>query len=456
MAFYDPSRGFVEEPELDAQASALARKQKLMQALQAQGPQISGRHGLAQALMHIGTAYLDKGTSDRYAQEEAQIEAQRNAVRQQNLGAYMDMREGRAGGTLNDMQAAELMQNNDPTAVNALPEPVKANPREAIVRAMASRDPTLQAIGQADFAQLGKRGAKDYEDREVGGKVVRTYADGRTQILGDFSKPEGKWEQTTIKGADGREIAAQKNTVTGEVRAIDKAPVVNVKNHVNTGGEVETEASKATGKMLPTKIEEASARGEKALNAIDTAERITALLQDPDVITGFGADQLAGIAAIGAKLGAVGPDAAAKTQELVNQLSQRVLEEQQLLKGPTSDKDILFLRDAAAGKITYTKQALERIAGISKALSFNEYMRANKLYKSAASIPGGAAPASMIPFPELSGVVLDEKLFDQTNPERVRYIGGGAAVPTPRPGTGAKGPEAGRTRKAPVVKNWGE
>lgn len=453
MAFYDPSRGFVEEPELDAQASALARKQKLMQALQAQGPQISGKNGLAQALMHIGTAYLDKGTSDRYAQEEAQIETQRNAVRQQNLGAYMDMREGRAGGTLNDMQAAELMQNNDPTAVDALPEPVKADPRGAIVRAMASRDPTLQAIGQADFVQLGKRGAKDYEDREVGGKVVRTYADGRVQILGDFSKPEDKYsEPYVLTLPDGRKVLAKKNLTTNNPELMDKGQTINVHN---PGTHVETEADKATGKMLPTKIEEASARGEKALNAIDTAERITALLQDPDVITGFGADQLAGIAAIGAKLGAVGPEAAAKTQELVNQLSQRVLEEQQLLKGPTSDKDILFLRDAAAGKITYTKQALERIAGISKALSFNEYMRAGKLYRSAAAIPGGAAPASMIPFPELSGVVLDEKLFDQTNPERVRYIGGGAAVPTPRPGTGAKGPEAGRTKKPTVVKNWG-
>lgn len=448
MAIFDPTKGFVEEPQIDAQVQSLAARRKLLEAMQGQnlGSQIAGRNPLAQVLMKLGTTYLQKGTAEKYQKEQAALDAQQMESTQQNLGAYLDMRQGRPGETLDSQQAAQLMQNNDPTAVNNLKDPVAANPREAIVRAMASRDPALRAIGTQDFAQLGKTPAKDFTEHVIDGKLVRAYADGRPpQVVGDYGKPQEQWKEVMIPGPDGRPLKAQQNTATGKIEVIDKG--VRVTQTVN-GDKMESEADKATAKLVAPKIEEAAQRAEKALNGITTAERITELSKDPEVITGFGANALTGVASLAAKLGFTGPEGVTKTQELLNQTAKQVLDAQQLLKGSTTEKDILFLQDAASGRLTYTADALQRIAGLAKAAAFNEYRRAQQLHNSARRLPGGENAATLIPFPNELSTVLDPKEFDTSNPNRVRYIGGGAAG-TPQPGAAAPA-----RSKAPRVTNW--
>lgn len=157
------------------------------------------------------------------------------------------------------------------------------------------------------------------------------------------------------------------------------------------------------------------------------AEQIMTLAKDPAVITGFGAGIETGVAALSAKLGFSGPDAPAKTQALLSALAANTLEASRDLKGAISDKEKPFLEEAKSGKITYTPQAIQHLAGLALAVSHNKTLNAVRQWNGTVQgIPDEglkSQASSMYPLPPLGNYTLDPKLFPETAEGRVRYQG---------------------------------
>lgn len=148
-----------DQEDVFARQQSLARRQKLLDAMQQSnlGSPIQGQYGLAQALAKIGTAYfLNKSGKDVDA-AQAQTSKDYSTALDGELNDYLQRRSGTPGQTLSDDQASALMNDNvDP---GALREPVKADPRGAVVRAMTSRFPEMQKLGGAEFQGLVKQEA---------------------------------------------------------------------------------------------------------------------------------------------------------------------------------------------------------------------------------------------------------------------------------------------------------
>jgi len=98
------------------------------------------------------------------------------------------------------------------------------------------------------------------------------------------------------------------------------------------------------------------------------AERVNQLI-DSGAITGTGANFFSSLANALTTAGIIPPDAAANTQMLGAELAGTALQASQLLKGPTSDRDIQFLREASAGNITFNEQTIRRIARLNADLA---------------------------------------------------------------------------------------
>ena len=228
--FYDPSKGFEQNSDVLAEAQGLARRQKLLDAMQqkAMSPEIRGNaaQGIAQLLSSLGTTWLLKSAQEDQVGKLKENEATRLASLQQNLGAFFDKSQGRSGETMSDADAMNLMQND---VAPQLAEPVKANPREAVVQAMASQHPELQAIGKVGMAELMKQGQKPgFKDHMTqDGSMVRVYDSGEIKPLGNFAKPKDQWsEPYAIQGVDGKPLMVKRNLATNEVDVVDKAPKV--------------------------------------------------------------------------------------------------------------------------------------------------------------------------------------------------------------------------------------
>lgn len=134
------------------QQGEIARRRKLLEAMQGQNMQsgIVGSHrgaAIGQALAKVATAYMLGKQGEGLAQEETG-----------NRGQYQQALQGELHNYLNTRDGAPSVPMDGPTQDGSqlMSLPVKGNPREAIVQAMASQFPELQNIGKADFATLRK------------------------------------------------------------------------------------------------------------------------------------------------------------------------------------------------------------------------------------------------------------------------------------------------------------
>jgi len=246
------------EFDVITQQDELARRRKLLNAMQGQSMEspIVGNTGVGQALAKLATAYvLGKKQKEASADETAN----RAAYGQQlggEVNAYMDRSQGRAGDIMDDGQAAALMQND---VAPQLAEPVAANPREALVRAMTSKFPEMQALGKAGMGQLGKQTVDPMEFLKLGdfspesrvaaalsGKFgglqgkrdVRTVNDQLVDVAPTQPQPVGDFRDTfkpptTLGGA-----VVQEQVGTGKVgQVVARPPVTNVSNNVSVQGQ---------------------------------------------------------------------------------------------------------------------------------------------------------------------------------------------------------------------------
>lgn len=175
------------------QQGELARRRKLLEAMQGQnmGTQIQGGgrgNAIGQALAKVATAYMLGQQGNRLAQEETANRAQYQQGLQGELDSYMATRDG---------QAPQEMPGPMPDGVSPLMSPgTRGNPREAVIRAMASQYPELQAIGKADFSGLRKEqmSTKDwlgFADKYDPESVIAAQQAGDPRLL----KPKNEFKE---------------------------------------------------------------------------------------------------------------------------------------------------------------------------------------------------------------------------------------------------------------------
>ena len=185
----------------------------------------------------------------------------------------------------------------------------------------------------------------------------------------------------------------------------------------------ENAAAKAVGAKIPERYAEVVNGAKSAIAGMETSKRIQALLADPATITGFGANPVAWVANLGAKLQITGPDAAQKTQALFSELASQTLDNVKRLPGAITEKERPFLADASAGRIEWTPQALQRLADISEMAGHNQLVMLHGDYQSLGSMPqaqSSGAPQAW-PFPRGWDFTADPKKYTEIGQNRYRY-----------------------------------
>jgi len=389
--FFTPGQGFLPEVDRTAEIQALQRRQQLTEALQArarQTPIQAGSNGQAafQALASLGQQFLLGKTNEKLANQERQTREEVDRVQQQNLDAY---------GTARDGSMA----------------------KEAIYRALTSRDPRLQKLGEMDAARMQKDSG--FKDQVVDKALLRIpNAGGPVQKI--YEAPRETFRDETIPGPSGP-LLVSRNMLTNKPEAIDRTPRVNVSN--NLGDKGPSAASEALGKKVPEVMQAAQEGVIKNQEAIEAGNRLFALAQDPDLLAGFAAGPLAGLSAFGARLGITGPEAANVTQATLAEMAKVTLANVKKLTGPLSEKELPFLKAATSGDINWTPEAIQHLAGLSIASAHNDLMQSYKQYQSAAGIPGAEQARSMYPIPALNhNLGLRNEDFKDRGDGRVTYV----------------------------------
>lgn len=424
------------------QQGELARRRKLLEAMQGQNmaTQIQGGgkgYGIGQALAKIATAYLlSKQGGDLADQENTNRTAYQGAL-QGELSNYLSTRDG---------QPAQEMSGPMPDGTSPLMSPeVKASPREAVVRAMASQFPELQAIGKSDFAGLNKQPEEKFgheprlvmgpdgkpmnvligdrgtirpmtgyqpavkKEATAGGQVWDPYSGQKTGYVGEqFGPVEAKGTN-----AQGQPLIGQADISSGKVAWAPQGTNVNI----------DTSGSKVALNNAPKVFESARDSMLQSQQGLSEARRLMALSGDPKVAAGFAAGPQGIFQAIGAKLGVDPTQAASATQALTSAIAAQTLEASKELKGAISEKEKPFLEQARAGQMQYTPQALQYLAGLSMAVNHNRLLNSVQQYNSAASVEGAEPIARQYPMPALGAWEMPSNQFVETVNGRVRYSG---------------------------------
>lgn len=404
----------MEGLDVISQGEDIDRRRKLIAALQQQsmGAPIVGNTGLGQALAKIATAYLTSKGQAGLAQESAANQGAYNAQLGAETNSYLDRYAGKKGGTLSPNQAGALLNNDQDPGI--LPEPVKADPREAVVRALTSRLPEMQKLGQAGMAQLQK--PREVKEHVIGGTLVRSDGISPPSVAGTYGQDDLGPLQVVGINSQGKPIQAQLNKKTGKYEyAPDSAgQTINVDTKGNGL------ALEQTGKVLGEARQAIIGHSK----AIEAANRLYALSQDPQVISGFGANQVLGLGSLAKKLGFEGQEGVAKTQALMTDLAAATLEKGQAMKGSFSDSDIKFLQDAAAGKISLDPTALRHVAGLAIQAGHNGLRDADQQYRSAATVKGADELIKLYPIPPWKHKIPEGNAFQIDDNDRITYNSG--------------------------------
>ena len=390
--------------DIMSQGQELSRRRKLVEAMQADAMTNSELAGSGKGnILNALGGWLGQRRSAEASQALSGDEAAYRGEYAKQLGeetnAYLDRSQGRAGDTMSEAQVGDLMQNDQ---APQLQEPVKANPREAMIRAMTSQFPEMQALGKSQMSLLGK--PQEIKQHVINGKLVEGVPGQTPRIAGDYSQVDEYGPMETLgTDAAGKPIQGQKNRRTGKY---EYAPGGG--QTINVGGPGDKELFAPALKVLESS-REGILGAQKDLN---TASRIYELAKDPQVISGFGADKLATISAVGAKLGFNGPEASAKTQALMTDLASTTLAKGQDMKGSFSDKDIEFLKQVSAGNIELNPDTMREVAALAYTAAHNTILNSSKQYSGAAGLTEQTQRASaMYPMPAINHKNLDPALF---------------------------------------------
>ena len=414
------------------QAGELQRRRALLDALQqrSMSAPIVGPNGGIQAALKVIESAINGNASKNIAKEEMANRAAYQTKLGQEASQYIDTRNGRPGE-----QPASI---NGETPVGPPTEGIKADPRQAVIRAMTSQLPEMQAVGKADFGSLIKM--PEVKEHVIGNQLIRSRGVGAPEVAGTYNKADWVDEPKLI---NGQQVSGQRNQQTGEWKASGPAgQTINIDNKGMSEVQKETiPVMKAARETVVT-----------AQNNLQSAERVMKLVDDPAVQTGFGASSLNGFAAMGTALGFQGPEAVAKTQALASEMAAKTLSLTKQLTGAISDKEKPFLEQVANGKIDFTPQVIKHTAALSYQAAHNQMMLATDQYREAKTVPGMEGAEKLFPLPPVSwnqpqANGRDDPALQLDRNGRMQYDGSYLMGSTPNR-------RASDSRRAPTVSNW--
>lgn len=404
------------ELDLSGQQEDLLRRKAIVEALQAQ------QSMPGQSLKDLTGAWfgrnLDAGRQQQIEAYQRDSQAYRQRERQvleSELTAFTER--------MNGKPSQPPAPYGDTGSVYGPPTPpVPANPREAVVRAMTSQLPEMQAMGKAAMSTMGK--GAEWTPHVIGNQLVFTDKQGNERIGGTYNKADWVDEPRNM---NGQTVLGQRNKQTNEwLPRTGNGTTINL----DTKGQVAVQQDAL--EAMKTSRGQAMAAQEQ----IQSATAVIKLLDDPQVRTGFAANTVNGIAALGAKLGFNEGDSVAKTQALAGELAKNTLAMGQSMKGSFSDKDIEFLRQVSLGSVNFTPESLQRVASLAYAAGHNAIMNTTDQWQGASRIKGLEGAADVHPYPQVryDASISDRPGFSMSSGGRLSYSG----VPTQTPVTGSQ------------------
>lgn len=441
------------------EGTELARRRKLLEVLgqQSAAAPIVGNTGMGQALAKMLTQVLldkqDSKLSDEFraGSDKYGLELGRES------GNYIDTMQGKPAKPF-EIPANEM----DQESTTGMGGAVAPNPKAAIVAAMTSRMPEMQALGKAGMAGVQKQQLNPLDilkldgfdpksrvtaamtgqiagltpkqsEHVINNKLIRSNGSDAPAEAGSYGPVYGEVGNVGTDPQTGKPIVGQKELETGKVAFAPTGTTVNV----------DTKGNNIALQELPAVLKDVTGRVTNAYSSLQAAERLFKLSQDPQILAGFGGGVAQGFAGIAARLNLTGPEAASKTQALVTDLASATLEKGEKMKGTFSDADLKFLREAAAGSVEMTPETIQHIAGLAFAANHNIINYGGKQYESAGSVTGGSDIKKLYPMPDIMYQAPHPTNFKADDHGNMRYDSplfkptSGNTRPTRGGGTGA-------------------
>lgn len=354
-----------------AEQDTINRRRQLAQELMRtgmqsqQGQMISGRfvapNAIDRVLNFAGGMLMD----NRQAEAQKNLTSDYNNRLLEGMEKYMTTRDGKAGGTMSDQQAGDLMNNDQ---APELAEPVAANPRKAVLEAMTSGLPPLQQIGQMELqAMLRSKGRDPSMIKESGGQFY-DLSSGKPVLLGG-----AEYGPTETIGGD-----LYQRGPGGKLVKLDNAPKVSTT--------VNNNPTQAGLKKYQEAVGEALAPGGKSRTSAEQAnEGLTASVEALQAVNdgarqGIAQPAMQVVRKLAAELG-VRDAATAPTDVLNASLKNSIFKELDGLGAQVSNSDRDFVRDFS-GDLTTDPVALKRMLALRIA---GQIKRVNQHNKQAAA-----------------------------------------------------------------------
>lgn len=432
------STPFALPPDLMARQSDIDRKRAIAQALlqsgmtPRQGQMVSGHYvapGLLGALSQAAQAFGGMAMGKDLDQQQAGVADAYNKRLSEGLDKFLRTREGAPGEVMTDQQAADLMGND--VAPN-LAEPVKADPRRAVLEAMTSGLQPLQQIGQMELQAMLRSKVRDPSMIKESGGQFYDLSSGKPVLLGG-----AEYGPTETIGGD-----LYQRGPGGKLVKLDNAPKVSTT--------VNNNPTQAGLKKYQEAVGEALAPGGKSRAGADMAqEGLTASVEAAQAIKdgarqGIAQPAMQVVRKLAAELG-INDSATAPTDALSAALKQSIFKDLGGLGAQISDGDRKFVSEFT-GDLATNPFALKRMLAIRIAGQMKRVNQHNKQVAafgrtvgdpSFESTAGSPLAAQLPDDPELNAMVTNVMLGKPTT--------AGMAPPTAAPAA---------TRKAPIVKNW--
>lgn len=153
----------MDNADVIARIAEIQRRQKLLGTLEQnnlstpiQGAGKGNAYG--QLAAKLATAFMLKGANENLAADDTSARRDYGTQLTGEANKYLDTFNGRPGQTMSDADVANLFQRDqNPPQMTSAAEPMQANPRAAIVNAMASQLPEIQQLGKAGLSGLQKQ-----------------------------------------------------------------------------------------------------------------------------------------------------------------------------------------------------------------------------------------------------------------------------------------------------------
>ena len=372
---------FQEDTSLGSQASSINSRKKLMQALQDMAMKGNYRNANTapyELLANLGTMYMNKMASEKFAGQEAELAKKQRADIIGSATAYMDRRDGKAGETMSDEQANALMNNDQNVQVA---DGMAADPRGALIQAMSSQHPELQKMAAMDAQMMMKaKQPREAKYHTLGDKIYGEDGQGGLKEAVHNPKPEKSYTQETIM-IDNKPVLVNREKGSNQVSAIGSGGTnVNVNSSTNFDKKQDEFMAKETSEIA----KKARNDVESSVGALKNSQNLLKLLDSGDMFTGAGAEIKLNVARVASALGMKDYDPKiTNTQAVVSQLANATLDTVKRLPGAITEKERPFLEQAAAGQITWTPETLQRLALINQAAQHNSVLQSMNDYRNA-------------------------------------------------------------------------